>query len=240
MKNVFKKIVSAILTVVLIALFECSVFATDINVDDSFYVNTKQTDKVCEILGVEENALKSYCEQNNVTFLAVDKDNKRQIKAFCYETDFANSIVNISSMNDDNISQIVPEIVGMENVKGDVITKGAQKFIKTAVVTEDSGGEYILTSFTTVANRKNYVLNFYTLKGEDTDYIDSIFEDYAKSEDFTGENTQSFNLYRILIFIGVVVLISVFVLIGLSVIKDLRNKNEEVDTEETESEESQE
>lgn len=230
-----KKITFTIFLVALSCIFAFSAFATDIKTDESFYVYTKQTEKVCEILSIEENALKSYCEQNNVTYFAVDNENKRQIKLFEYTTDFSNSIVNISSMTSDNISALIPQIVGIENAKGDVIEKGAQKFIKTSVLTRDSGGEYILTSFTTVANRKNYVLSFYTLKGENTDYIDEIFEDYAKSEEFLPEKEQTFSIQRVLIFIGVVVFLTVFVLVGLTVIKDLKKSKEE--TEEAEENE---
>lgn len=231
-----KKFICLSVSVLLLFAFSLSTFAIDISVDDEFYVYNKQNEKICEILGVEQNALDSYCEQNNVEFFAVDKDNKRQIKLLCYETDFSNSVVNISSMSNDSISSLVPQIVGMDNVKGDIITRNEQKFIVTSVITTDSGGEYILTSYTTVANRKNYVLSFYTLKGEDTDYIEKIFEDYAKSEDFVGKEEKSYSLQRVFIFVGVVFFISAFVLVGITVIKDLKNKdsNEEIETEEIE------
>lgn len=231
-----KKFICLIVAVLLLFAFSLSAFAIDISVDDEFYVYNKQNEKICEILGVEENALDSYCEQNNVEFFAVDKDNKRQIKLLCYETDFSNSVVNISSMLNDSISSLVPQIVGMDNVKGDIITQNEQKFIVTSVITTDSGGEYILTSYTTVANRKNYVLSFYTLKGEDTDYIEKIFEDYAKSSDFVGKEEKSYSLQRVFIFVGVVFFISAFALVGITVIKDLKNKDsdEEIEAEEIE------
>lgn len=231
-----KKFICLSVAVLLLFAFGLSAFAIDISVDDEFYVYNKQNEKICEILGVEQNALDSYCEQNNVEFFAVDKDNKRQIKLLCYETDFSNSVVNISSMSNDSISSLVPQIVGMDNVKGDIITQNEQKFIVTSVITTDSGGEYILTSYTTVANRKNYVLSFYTLKGEDTDYIEKIFEDYAKSSDFVGKEEKSYSLQRVFIFVGVVFFISAFVLVGITVIKDLKNKDsdEEIEAEEIE------
>lgn len=231
-----KKFICLIVAVLLLFAFSLSTFAIDISVDDEFYVYNKQNEKICEILGVEQNALDSYCEQNNVEFFAVDKDNKRQIKLLCYETDFSNSVVNISSMSNDSISSLVPQIVGMDNVKGDIITQNEQKFIVTSVITTDSGGEYILTSYTTVANRKNYVLSFYTLKGEDTDYIEKIFEDYAKSSDFVGKEEKSYSLQRVFIFVGVVFFISAFALVGITVIKDLKNKDsdEEIEAEEIE------
>ncbi len=229
MKSFVKRAVFTVFALSL--LFTFSTFAVEVNTDDSFYVHTEQTEKVCEILGVEENALESYCKENNVTYFAVDKDNKRQIKLLQYETDFSNSIINISSMTSDNISALIPQIVGIDNAKGEVITVGEQKFIKTAVMTKDSGGEYILTSFTTVADRENYVLSFYTLKGEDTDYIDGIFEDYAKSEDFSPEKEKTFTFQRILIFVGIVVFITVFVLVGITVIRDLKKPKEETEEE---------
>lgn len=229
MKNIIKKSSFLIFAIIFTALFTFSVFAAEVKAGKDFFDAKEQPQKVCEILGIEANALESYCKDNNVTYLGVDKNNKRQIKALCYETDFSNSIVNISSMTSDNISVLIPQIVGIENAKGDVVTVGSQKFIKTAVMTEDSGGEYILTSFTTVADKKNFVLNFYTLKGEDTEYIDEIFEVYAQSKEFAVEKEQKFTLQRVLIFIGVVVFITVFVLVGITVIKDLRKPKEKTE-----------
>lgn len=229
-----KKLVFLIVAILLVFVFSFSTFAIDISVDDEFYVYNKRNEKICEVLGVEENALNSYIEQNNVEFFAVDKDNKRQIKLLCYETDFSNSVVNISSMSNDSISSLVAEITGMDNVKGDIITQNEQKFIVTSVITADSGGEYILTCYTTVANRKNYVLNFYTLKGEDTDYTEEIFETYAKSKEFIGEEEESYSLERVLIFVGIVFFIAAFVMVSVTVFKDLKNKDSDYEIEETE------
>ena len=232
MKNILKRSAFlAIVAVILSCLFAFQTFSAEVKTDDDFYVYNKQTEKVCDVLGIEENTLDSYCKQNNVEFFAVDKENRRQIKLLIYETDFSNSVVNISSMSNDSISSLVPQIVGMDNVKGDIANKNGQKFIITSVVTSDSGGEYILTSYTTVANRKNYVLSFYTLKGEDTDYIEKIFEDYAKSEDFTVKEEKSYSLQRIFIFVGVVFFIAAFVMVGITVIKDFKNKDSESDLE---------
>lgn len=229
MKKLVKRVIFSAFAVMLSSSFALSVFAAQVNAGDSFYAFGEQTDKVCEVLGMEESALQDYCKNNSITYFAVDKDNKRQIKLLCYETDFSNSIINISSMTSDNISVLIPEIVGIENAKGDVITKGEQKFIKTVASTADSGGEYILTTYMTVANRKNYFLNFYTLKGEDTNYTDEIFENYAKSEVFSGEKEQSFNLQRILIFVGFVVFTAVFVFVAITVVRDLKKPKEETE-----------
>lgn len=240
MKNTIKKMAFLLSAVVLSCLFTFQTFSAEVKTGDDFYVYNKQTEKVCEVLGVEENAIDNYCEQNNVEFFAVDKENKRQIKLLCFETDFSNSIVNVTSMSNDNISSLMPELVGMDNVKGDIVTKNGQKFIITSVMTSDSGGEYILTSYTTVANRKNYVLSFYTLKGEDTDYIEKIFGDYAKSKDFMGEEEKNYSLQRAFIFIGVVFFIAAFVMVGITVIKDLKSKASDSDLEIEEKEKTEE
>ncbi len=221
-----RKFVAVLIVVINIMSFTVNAASVPIKSKDKFFVYGEDNAKISEIIGIKESQLDTYCKDNNITFFAVDSDNKRQIKLIEYTTDFSNSVVDISIMTVDNIASLIPEIVGIENAKGEVLEVNGQKFIKTEVLSEDSGGEYVLTSYFTVANRKNYALVFLNHKNEDTDYIKDIFESYAKGEDFGQFSDAETNSNINIVLIGIIVFAVIFVVIGITVIKDLRKNKE--------------
>ena len=221
-----KKTVAVLIVIINILFFTVNAASVPIKQNEKFYAYGEDNAKISEITGMKESELDAYCKDNNITFFAVDSDNKRQIKLIEYTTDFSSSIVDISLMTVDNIESLIPEIVGVEDATGEVLEQGGQKFIKTQALSEDSGGEYILTSYFTVANRKNYVLVFLNHKSEDTDYTKEIFENYAKGEDFGQFSDSKDDTSKNIILIGIIAFAVIFVIIGITVIKDLRKNKE--------------
>jgi hypothetical protein len=143
-----------------------------------FYIYGEDNDELSEILLMDKESLDNYCHQNGVHYLAVNADNTKQIKVTASVTDFSNSVINISSMSNDSITALIPDITGVDGAKGEVINKDGQKFVKTQFKTSDSGGEYILTEYFTVADKSTVVLSFYTKLGLDTDYIEKTFNSF--------------------------------------------------------------
>lgn len=187
-----------------------------------FYTLENDRDKVAQILGITESDL------NNIQdiYLAVNKENTKQIRIRTEITDFSNSICNISNLSDDKITALIPDISGFRNVKGDVINKDGQKFIRVQLRSSDSGGEYILTQYITVASKQNFVLSFYTDINEDTEYIEKTFESFSSSyfNSATRDNKKDTISY---ILLGAAILfLLVCVVVITTIIIDLRKKEE--------------
>lgn len=198
--------------------------------EGSFYIYGEQTDKVAETLGMEKSVLKDNLNQNNVLYFAVNADNTKQIKVTSVTTDFSNSVINISGLSNDSITALIPDITGIENAKGEVILKGGQKFVKTQFKTKDSGGEYILTEYFTVANRLNIVLSFYTEVSADTDYIEKTFESFSSPLFITVKEETGYIGYIVLV--AAVVFGIACVVIIYTIIRDIKKEKAETDLSE--------
>lgn len=165
---------------VLVLLFSVNVSA--LKVSDDFYVYGKQTKELSKIFNMTEAELENYCKQNNITFLAADKENARQIRKTEITDDFSKKIVSFSALDDSEILLLAGDISGFSDTKGEVINKNGEKYLKTEVKTKDSGGEYLLTQYVTVENSVKTVLSFYTAKDVSTDYIEKVFSSESGSK----------------------------------------------------------
>lgn len=222
----FKKIVSAFL--ILCLIFNITVFAEEsfnLKLKGEFYTYEENPKKVEEILKISQNDLKEIFEKGTL-YLAVNKKNTKQIRITQSQNNFTYSIVNISNLTDDKIKALLPQITGIEGIKGEVINKDGQKFIKTVLRSTDSGGDYVLTEYITVADKKSYVLSFYTDIDENTDYIDETFDSFDSKLFFSDEEGKVGLLNYVLPVLTVV--FAVFaVVIGITLIFDMRKKRKE-------------
>lgn len=186
-----------------------------------FYVFGKDNTEIAEILGIESNNIQNYYKENSIIYLAVNSDNTKQIKCQSYSTDFSNSIVNISSLSNDKIISIIPDIIGFENVKGAVVEKNGQKFVKLDLRSSDSGGDYILTQYITVAGKKIFVVGFYTKANISTDYVEKSFETLNSPLFLNNKNNSKGNWYYIILLLSVVfALVTVFII--YTIIRDIK------------------
>lgn len=212
-----KRIIALI--AVFILLFSLTVSAdSSINItpDGEFITETEQ---IAKIIGMDKNELLDFCIENKIVYIAVNKDNSKQIRVTVKENDFSNGIVNINGLSDDKINAVLPDVIGVEGIKGEIINKDGQKFIKTEMSSKDSGGDFILTEYITVANKKVYVLSFYTNKKADTKYIEKTFET-LESPNFVVENNGLFWI----VGIAIVIFLFATVFIILTLIRDIKAK----------------
>ena len=146
-----------------------------LEIGDDFYLYGRDDKRLAATLDMTEEEVKAYCTENNITLLAVNKDNTKQIREIVRETEFSKTVKNLAVLKNDEILDLTYQLCGIENAKGKVIEKDAYKYLKIEVRGKDSGGEYILTQYITVKNSKTVTLSFYTSNGEDTSYTDKIF-----------------------------------------------------------------
>ncbi len=218
-----------LLPLLLSVIFCLNVYAEDtvsLDLGDNFSVYPRDNVALCEILNTDSDSLNRYCTENHIIFLALDQGNSRQIKVQLTTDNFSNSIINISEISNDKIEALAEDITGVSGVHGEVIIKNGQKFLKTQLSTEDNGGKYILTQYYTVADRKNITLSFYSSDGIDTDYIDEIFESYT-SPLFISEDKEESNALSYVIPTATVLLAIICIILGFSIVKDLKNSKEE-------------
>ena len=225
------KRISAIVFILLFS-FNISVFAKTVETPTiepfgDFISYQNDSEKVSDILGIENSKIKEHCNTNNVIYLAVNEDNTKQIRLAASVTDFSNSIVNINNLTNEKIKSIISEITGFENVKGNIVEKNGQKFLRIDVKTNDSGGEYILTQYITVANKTRYILSFYTNPSADIDYIDKTFDSYSASEIFNNSEEKT-DIVIYVVIAAFILLLSLCVFICYTIIRDIRkDKNKE-------------
>ena len=139
-----------------------------------------KNDGVAQRLGMTEEDLKEYLEENDIVYLAVDEKNERQIRLSISETGFSQSVGHLSGLSDEKIRALMPDLIGEE--RGEIVKKGDRKFIRQEVRLSDSGGEYLLTRYITVEAKQYYVLTFYTQAGIKTDYLETVFSSFSFSD----------------------------------------------------------
>ncbi len=224
MISLFKRFISAVIAAIcLFAVNVCAESVITVNPGDEFYVYGRQNAEIAEISGISENELSDYCFKNNIEYLAVNKDNSKQIRVSVKNNDFTNSVINISGLSDDSISSLLPQIIGIEGVRGEIINRNGQKFIKTELRSADNGGDYILTEFITVADKKSYVLSFYTDAKKDTGYTDAVFETYI-AKVFINEKNEAQNGFVFIVPVLTVIFVLAFLFVLITVIIDFRKK----------------
>ena len=212
---------------VLCLLFSFTVSAAEENfsvkVSDEFYTSAKDKEKVCEILGYSKDEFDSYCSENNIEFFAVNSDNTKQVKLSISLTDFSNAVINISNFTDDKITALLPDMTGIENVKGDIIDKNGQKFALIQLRSSDSGGDFILKEYITVADKKSYTLSFYMEAGADDSFVLEIFETFT-AKDFVSSQSGSSAILALkyIIPIAAGLFAAVCIVIAVTIIRDIR------------------
>ncbi len=140
----------------------------------------------CNAFDMNDCDIAYYVSQNNITYLAINRDNTKQIKRSEIADAFSRRIVDFSVLDDSEILNLTKEISGFENSKGQVVTVNGVKFLKSELKTKDSGGEYVLTQFVTVKNAKKITLSFFTAGDGDRAYIKTVLnEQFPKEKDFT-------------------------------------------------------
>lgn len=187
------------------------------------YKSGQSAENTAKILGMTSDELKNYCSENGIVFIAVNEDNTKQIRVSVTESEFSSSIGNLTNLSDDKITALIPDITG--SVSGEITEKDGQRFIKTAEALSDSGGEYSVISYVTVAAKKDYILSFYTAAGTSTDYTGEVFDSFS-SEDFYKEaDEKSYFVYVIIAAIVLLALGSVYIIFTL--VRDIKNDRED-------------
>ena len=190
--------------------------------DNDFIIYSADPDGVAEILKIDNEQLENKIKEQNIKFLAVNKGNTKQIQLTETESEFSNAVGDLSSLSDSNIKSLLPDITGLNNIKGNIVLKDKQKYVNINL--KDTASGYILTQYFTVTDKKLYTLSFYTESGVSTDYIETAFKTSDIISDEISINTNA-KTVRTVAIIGTVIFGLSFIIILATVIKDLVKKS---------------
>ncbi len=226
---------------VILNLFGFSAFAftePDITLPEEFLLYSENKSKVSEILKTSEEELDKYCLDNNVSHLAVNEDNSKQIKLLSYDNEFSKATIDFDFFTQKELEENMGTIIGHKEKRPihSVVTVGEQKFIKTEYFDKDQSGSFNFTQYFTVENSKNYCLVFLTNENADTAYIETVFDSFAKSEAFKKKNSSDNSDNKMTTTVILIVVVSLAaVVILFTVIKDIiKSKKAPQETEGTE------
>lgn len=234
----FKKLICFSAAIILLLSFN-ALALTEITIkpEGEFYEYSPSGDNknITDVLKMSNAELQNYCKSRNVVYLAVNKSNSRQIRLTASVTDYSNIIINLSNMSDEKINALMPEITGDGKIKGEIVLKDGQKFIKTVTATADSGGDYSVVQYITIAEKKVYVLSFYTGAGQSTDYIETTFNSFSSPYFVSDESVNKNTRFQYVIIISAVLLLTASAYIIYTLIRDIKaSKNTDTDDEQNE------
>ncbi len=187
------------------------------------YKSGGSAEDTAKLLGMTADELESYCNENCIVFLAVNKNNTKQIRISLAESAFSSSIGNLSNLSEDKITALIPDITGFGS--GELIDKDGQSFIKTAQALSDSGGEYSVINYVTVANKKDCVLSFYTASGTSTAYAEEVFNTFS-SDGFYKETSEK-SKFSFVIIAAIVLLALSSAYIIFTLVRDIKKERKE-------------
>lgn len=218
-----KKIRYFLLTFIILSLLTLNANALSVDQitpSNEFLVYSAEPQEVADALNTDLSDLEDKIKTQGILFLATDEDNTRQIQLTSEQNDFSKTVSNLSNLSDSSIRSLLPDITGLENIKGKIVLHGEQKYVRIDLKSE----EYILTQFFTVENKKLYTLSFYTDVDTSTDYIKSTFSVKSEVSDNITLKEIPYGL-KTAVIIGFSLFATAFLIILFTIIKDLLKKN---------------
>lgn len=215
-----KKIILAICLVFLLGFSVTALEIDKITPDEDFIVYSKNPGKVAEVLSCDPESLANKITDQNIKFLAVNEDGSKQIQGTETETDFASSVKNLSNLSDSSIKTLLPDITGLPNITGKIVSKDGQKYVKINLKNENE--DYILTQFFTVQDSKLCTVSFYTKSGVSTEYIDNTFKTEGSISDNI-EIPKTPTAFKVIVVIGTVIFGLACLVLIYSIARDIIN-----------------
>ena len=201
-----KKIICLI--AVLAVMLSVSVYAKD----EFLVYGQDDLERICQALDMNDCDIKDYCEENNITYLAVNPDNTKLIKRVEIADEFSKRIVDLSVLSDENIQTLSYELSRISDAKGSIIATDGYKLLKYELKSADD--KYYLTTFVTVKNSKRITLSFYTDVGSELGYIDAVV-----SEQFKADTN-----YKPFIIVGIALFAVIGAVLLVLIVKEFRKK----------------
>ena len=199
---------------------------TKITLPDGFTLLTedrlKQNEEVITDLGHSVSSLRSYMNDNNVLFIAVDDQNKNQAQLAAYETDFSRDVKDLAGLKAEELEQIGNQMLG----RGfEIISINDWVYFKTSL---DGLVGYATLQYITFKNGKLYTLSYY---GSDSSLANKIAAGLVLPKQKSGTKVKTVIL-SVLLWVVLVIALVTMVLLALSLFADFRKSREDNDVRE--------
>ena len=104
-----KKLLIAVtvLTVMLVSVVSA------LEIGDDFYLYGRDNKKLADVLSMSEAEVLAYCKDNNITLLAVNNDNTKQIRETTRVTEFSKTVNNLAVLKNDEIIDLTYQLCGI-------------------------------------------------------------------------------------------------------------------------------
>ncbi len=225
----------AILVVISVALmfFSFTANAADpefsITVPDDFTVAYYGEDlsHIAQALQIDNAKIGNYFAENGLLYLAVSSDTETQVRLSIYNDNFSSRVNDISMLDDTALGEFVTTLNSDCTDLSCVITNSDRKFVKVKNTLNDSGGQYTVTQYITIANSKTYYLSCYN-SGSDTDStVEEIFDSFSISVQKQPHVTKSEEVknYTPLYIAGIAVFSIIAVVIAASILISCKKQN---------------
>lgn len=214
----------ALLCVTLIFTLSFTAAAAEVNLkaDPEFtaYGSSADNERLAEILGMTEASLESYCTENEIVYLAVNDDNTKQIRLTESKTPFSEAVGELSALSESEAEAVTADLAG-KDFQAELVLANGKRFVKATAALSDSGGNYILTRYITVTDKKEYALSFYTAASESNDYAERIFKTLSFGK---AESGAPVSLKGVMLFAAAALILVLMGYILYTVIRDIRLK----------------
>lgn len=186
----------------------------------SYAYSDESKSQIAEKLNLTENDLDTFCENNNIEYLAVSEDNKSQIRVSVYEDDFSKKTDNLSAYSEKDVKKLAKKLVQERPLSYAVYIRNARKYIKITESLSDSGGSFTATQYITVAGGKTYNITFCNADSKTDGNSEKILDTFEIKEE--NEKSKTPVLFTILVAIGVAAFAAVIVAMIVGIFKDKR------------------
>lgn len=216
------KILAVFTVLILIFSFPVSAAQNEYTVDfdKSFTVGytSGNMSAIAQITEMDESALKDYCTENNIEFVAVNSDNTVQMRLYVYSTELSKSAKDLSALSDSSIEKLV-ETLGEKGYTTEKV--GYNNYIKTEQLLSDSGGTYLSSQYITVKNGKIYQFSIYSEGQTENEKAKKSLENFT----FKKETVKVDNSKKIIVGCVFGVLLIIIVIMIMGIIKDIKSND---------------
>ena len=188
-----------------------------------YALKSDEKSEIADIVGLSEKELESYYDKGKLELLAVNSDNTSQIKLSVLEDDFSKKIVSFNNLTDDRLIVLANSFFSgsYEDVAANtkVIKSQNSKYLKYSEKLTDSGGEYTVTQFITVYDKKTYRFSVsYTAKqGENFD--DEVFNGFKLKE-----KEEAPSIFKTLVIFGILVFSALIIFAAVGIFKSYKKE----------------
>ncbi len=222
-----------ILSLVIALLLSFSVSAEGvsfgISVPEGFIESTadNNVEAAAEKLNLEAYDLKECFNNDGLIYLAVSQDAKTQVKLLCFNFNnaFSSKVDDISSLDQEGLDSFVKAVAG--NNEFEIAENNGRKFVKIKNTLTDSGGDYTVTQYVTIANNMTYYLVCYNDGLDTANEVVEIFESFTLEFQNTQPENSNNNLKMVIAIVSAGGCLAVCVLMVIGIVNTKSKYREE-------------